>query len=364
MGNKKKRQTNTVTAKKQTSNVASDVINNKKEKQKQTAGNKGTEEEKLIANKPRNNLSNEIDSTENNEELKSAKARMDDLLVLHSYSTPKMSASDASKKLNVMIATPCYGAMVTEGYLQSIVSAIQILHSAGVQCTLFTMGNESLITRARNACVAFFLSADVEFTHLLFIDADIKFNPHTILRLLQFNKPVVAAAYPKKCVNFNKVTNFVKARGDLSTLTSEEMQALSLDYVINIATDVVEKRENDRIFLKQEQGFVRVSEAGTGFMMIEKETLLLMKVKYPELRYKNDVEGYSANNPKINDNFYLFFDTMLDPVSNRYLSEDYAFCHRCKKIGIPIWLDTVSSLTHIGTYSFVGNISYLFTREA
>jgi hypothetical protein len=42
------------------------------------------------------------------------------------------------------------------------------------------MGNESLITRARNTLVSQFLDADKKdpdsFTHLMFIDSDIGFN--------------------------------------------------------------------------------------------------------------------------------------------------------------------------------------------
>ena len=46
------------------------------------------------------------------------------------------------------------------------------------------MGNESLITRARNTLVSQFLDADKEddsLTHLMFIDADIGFRGEAVL---------------------------------------------------------------------------------------------------------------------------------------------------------------------------------------
>ena len=63
------------------------------------------------------------------------------------------------------------------------------------------------------------------------------------------------------------------------------------------------------------------------------------------------------------DNCYAFFDTMIDPVSNRYLSEDYAFCRLWQKIGGKIYADVASSLTHYGTYSFKGNVSHKFAEQ-
>ena len=46
----------------------------------------------------------------------------------------------------------------------------------------FFIFNESLITRARNYLVDEFLRAE-EFTHLMFIDSDINFNPKDVLSL-------------------------------------------------------------------------------------------------------------------------------------------------------------------------------------
>ena len=55
---------------------------------------------------------------------------------------------------------------------------------------------DSLVTRARNKLVTEFLKTDC--THLFFIDADISFEPDDLIRVLAFNKPLVAAPYPIK----------------------------------------------------------------------------------------------------------------------------------------------------------------------
>ena len=61
------------------------------------------------------------------------------------------------KTLGVMIATPCYGGQLSEGYLHGLLNTITIASKNKFQCHVNTMGNESLITRARNTLVTQFL---------------------------------------------------------------------------------------------------------------------------------------------------------------------------------------------------------------
>jgi len=54
--------------------------------------------------------------------------------------------------VNLMVATPAYGGLVHTDYAMSLLD----LAREGVRFSLVTMGNESLITRARNALLAAF----------------------------------------------------------------------------------------------------------------------------------------------------------------------------------------------------------------
>ena len=58
---------------------------------------------------------------------------------------------------------------------------------------------------------------------------------------------------------------------------------------------------------------------------------------------------------------FALFDTMIEPESKRYLSEDYTFCRRCQQLGIQIFMDPTINLDHQGTYLFEGNIGNQFT---
>ena len=64
------------------------------------------------------------------------------------------------KKLGVMIATPCYGGQLNEAYLHGILNVTTKAGKEGFSVHLNTMGNESLITRARNTLVTQFLDAE------------------------------------------------------------------------------------------------------------------------------------------------------------------------------------------------------------
>jgi hypothetical protein len=129
----------------------------------------------------------------------------------------------------------------------------------------------------------------------------------------------------------------------------QELARLGLEYVLNLVDEDLPADGN----IPVTQGFVRVGKCGTGFMMIERSVFTTMATYYPELRYENDITGY--DNAHTRGNFWGFFDTLIHPESRRYLSEDYAFCHRWTQCGGEIWMDVESTLTHQGGYAFTGS---------
>ena len=232
---------------------------------------------------------------------------------------------DMIRKHNVFFATPCYGGLVTDQFFVSMFRTSQLLMSHGINFRITTLRNESLVTRARNIMVAMFLESDC--SHLMFIDADIEFDAESVLRALAYDKPIMAAAYPKK--------------------------ALPIQYAINFKfKDQATKQ------VRVENGAIEVLDASTGFFLIKREVIEKMIQAYPELHYKND----SNIDEKFNKYCYSFFDTIHDPDDNRYLSEDYTFCRRWQKIGGEIWLDPNTKLNHIGAHTFEGDVSKIINR--
>ena len=250
------------------------------------------------------------------------------------------------RKNHIFIATPCFGGQVTDRYLKSMVELATLFKQHRINFTLSTLSNESLVTRARNTLSAMFLANPI-FTHIMFIDADIGFNPKDVIKLIARDRDVVVGAYPKKNINWNSV--MIKAK-ELNKDNFIELAQNQASYVLNIKFD-----NESRI--KLTKGLISVHDAGTGFMLIKRNVILKMCKNFSETKYKDDI----GHNSKLNEYFYALFDTMIDPDSKRYLSEDYTFCRRWQSIGGEIWLDPTIDLDHIGSHTYSGNISNQFT---
>lgn len=247
-----------------------------------------------------------------------------------------------NKKQCVMIATPCYGGKLSEAYLHGIMSVTQSAAKNNYSVHLNTMGNESLITRARNTLVSQFLDQDEDdsniYTHLMFIDSDIGFNGDAVTRMLLSDYDIACGVYPRKAIEWERIPELVKK-------SEEYLEQRALGYNLNFS---------DPNNIEVENGFTEVMDAATGFMCIKKEVFKKMIKAYPNLKYTTDqiINGkkYGSNN------CYAFFDCIIDEKSNRYLSEDYSFCRLWQKIGGKIHVDLRSPLTHYGTYPFSGNV--------
>ena len=242
------------------------------------------------------------------------------------------------------IATPCYGGALTEPYFRSTIKLMTFFNGHKIPLAFGTIANESLVTRARNVLLAYFLNSD--YTHLMFVDADIEFQTDDILKLWMHDKDVVVGAYPKKGVNWSHIKESILL--DPSKQHSDQqIGALGSDYAINFQFTDRSKKQ-----VGVENGLIKLHDAGTGFMMIKREAILKLIKQYPEIKYNNDVQMGGVD---LKDNFYALFDTMIDPVDKRYLSEDYTFCRRWQEMGGDIWLDPSISLNHYGSFCFQGN---------
>lgn len=229
----------------------------------------------------------------------------------------------------LFIATPCYNGIVNAQYTQSLVNFTSLALQNNLKFGYFTRSNESLITRARNDLVFTFMQSPA--THLMFIDADINFDPSDILKLLYYDKDIVTGAYPTKMIDWQNMST-------AKTNSVKELQQKAIKYASGF---------NDK---KNKDGLIEVTYGATGFMLIKKEVIKKMINRYPEVSYMPEV--YDNENerglPK-----YALFDTMI--YNNKYLSEDYTFCHRWQQMGGKIYLDPTIVLDHVGTYTFKGS---------
>jgi len=253
---------------------------------------------------------------------------------------------------HIFIATPCYGGQIGEPYFRSMMRLAILCNKYDIQFTVSTLANESLITRGRNTLVSFFMEHP-EATHLFFIDADIEFDPNDLLRMVAYDRPITVGAYPKKAINWNSIIDASRRNEEE---TAETIEGHSSNYVVNF--DFVKNEEGKPTpQIQIRDNLIKLKDAGTGFMCIKKEVVQQMFDAHPELKYANDINV----DKKFEKHMYALFDTMIDPESRRYLSEDYTFCRLWQNMGGEVFLDPRTALNHVGHYTFRGNIRKLIT---
>ena len=239
----------------------------------------------------------------------------------------------------IMIATPCFGGVVTQSYMTSVLKLIQAAPGLGFGTTLAMLGYDSLVPRARATLVGSFLDNEAA-THLLFIDADIGFEIEQFLRLLNADKEFAAALYPVKALDWDQMP-------DRCTRGAEPLPQGPLNYVGTFVRGPEAKRDGD---------FATASYAGGGFQLIRRSVILDMVAAYPETKFSRLLATPTGERPS--ENLYALFDTFIDRETGEYLSEDYAFCRRWRDMGGEIWLDRNSRLTHTGVFDYRGQHEY------
>lgn len=217
-------------------------------------------------------------------------------------------------KVHLHIGIPCYGGLVSEPTMTSFLRFILLASKVGLQWSLDTMVNESLVTRARNNLMAKMMTNKVA-THFMFIDADIRFQPESIFQMISSGKEVIGGLYPKK--------------------------ALPVNYVINLKSET-----------KVQGDLFTVDTIGTGFLMFQRHVYEKLIAAHPETKYVDDVGLGKQFEPMM----YSIFDVKIDEKGH-YLSEDWLFCRRWSALGGDIWAHGKALLNHVGHYEFQGDLS-------
>jgi len=207
---------------------------------------------------------------------------------------------------NLKILTPCYGGQVTAGYFHSMMNFFPYAMENGIPFSVETMPNCSLISLGRDIMLGRALEDD-SWTHIMWIDADLRFEPQCIHSMVLNDKDIIGGFYPKK--------------------------GLPIDY----ASSPTPGGEDD------ENVFETIYVA-TGFMLIKREVITAMLEHYgDELTF-----SYQGSNNYVD----LFAPLIQKENNNLYLTEDYAFCYRAKALGFKCFMSKLFELPHTGQFEF------------
>lgn len=251
------------------------------------------------------------------------------------------------RKRKLLVATPMYGGMCAGTYTKSTTDLVKLCAKYGVEVNFYYLFNESLITRARNYLADEFMRTD--YTHMLFLDSDIGFDPNDVVAMLALMGPeteydIMCAPYPKKVIAWEKIKEAVD-RG-FADQDANVLERFVGDFVFNPAKGTAEMKISEP---------VEVLEGGTGFMMIQRRAFEKFDQAYPQQKYKPD-HVRTANFDGSRE-IMAYFDTVIDPETKRYLSEDYMFCQWARRADIKVWLCPWMKTSHMGSYFFGGSLA-------
>ena len=243
------------------------------------------------------------------------------------------------QQTKLFVATPMYGGMCTGMYSSAIMQMVGVCGKNGIQMYYSFMMNESLITRARNSMAYDFMETDA--THLMFIDADIAFNPADIPRMVSADKDIICGLYPKKEINWVQVSEAVKAG-----VPPDQLHLHTGAFVLNLAHGETQTTGNVN-------EPIEIANGGTGFMLIKRKVFEALNDKVPS--YTNDMYHAVDVVRKVKI-IKEFFATSIDEESNRLLSEDYHFCKISRMAGFKVFCAPWANFSHTGSYNFSGTL--------
>jgi hypothetical protein len=211
-----------------------------------------------------------------------------------------------AQSANLLIGTPAYGGQVHVDY----VSSLLVFQRQGIVFSLMTIGNESLITRARNTIISTFHQRR-EFTHLLFLDGDVHLPQEGLSRMIACGKDVVGAAVPLKALSPEgaRIFNIGRTIGeDGPLLLTERVGTAALLLSRNAADALVDDARGDGRVYEQSDAQAVI---GAGHA-----------IHYDVFR--------------------------VGVVEGEYLSEDYWACHALRRLGFAIHVDPTIVTRHNG----------------
>jgi hypothetical protein len=250
--------------------------------------------------------------------------------------------------MKVLIATPVYGDTISTGCHLSILETIgffarEFPHIEFQSRVLST----SFFPHARNALVSQFLN-DESYSHLLFVDSDMGFTPELVAKMLAFGKPVVGAIYPEKSRSFDAFRRLLQS--DSNTMRA---QLASVDYVYGGDALVTTKGRDGVEEIEVIDGFVRVTRAGTGILLVAREAAEKIRDRFPELWTAEPTDWVRSTGHMSGGLLQCF--AVIPSDDGVEIGADIAFSKRwVEGCGGEIWSCVDEAIIRTGSENYVG----------
>ena len=216
----------------------------------------------------------------------------------------------------IFVASPIFKT-TTRHTVTSLVELAVALTARGWWGSLGCLSRPDIAT-LRDAFVTVWYDQMQDRTHILQIDDDMDFDPQLIFDMVEFDKPIVGAIYPKK-------TSPLQFVGDPLDSPPEPVNGHQLQRWV-----------------------------GAGVLLIRRDAIDTMLAKMPEIidtriakqSIKDLLQYFNCNR------IFRLFDEV--ETEDGPLGEDYSFCHRARQCGLEIWANVAHRIIHVGEYGYQG----------
>jgi hypothetical protein len=223
--------------------------------------------------------------------------------------------------LFVQVATPSLDKKYGGEYVESLMNIRTTLEHFGAEFDWVKFPGCSDLPHARNKILAKFTDHP-KATHLMKIDCDIGSDAKDVVRFITSQRDFVAGAGCKK--------------------------QLPLEWCIGNNSEIDGKKEHCVFKKTGDQIVAYPKSVGTGFVMITKQCALRMRQAYPETMY---IDMHD------NEKVWALYDPVIIVNGEHRMRhfDDFAFCHRWRKIGGVVAVFPDVHLKHTGMHTFEGS---------
>lgn len=211
--------------------------------------------------------------------------------------------------IRVFICVCCYDGVTAET-VYSLFGAKEALMRNGIDSELEIVSENCHIDDSRNYALRDFLESQCDC--MVFVDADVRFDPEDLVRLIRYDRDVVAGVYPKK------------KDGD--------------DYPVMFI--------GGEIWIDKD-GLIEVEGVPTGFLKISRPAAEKVSESAPKFVNQNEETRHTLKISEV-------FKRQITDFTR--LGGDYEFCRRWRSVGGQIFVDPLMRFGHRGNMEFEGGL--------
>lgn len=254
--------------------------------------------------------------------------------------------------MRILIGTPTGDGMVNMQYMRAIrelETAFKTQEPPIASDVVFV--TSSFLPFSRNGLASVVLEQRA-YTHLLFVDSDMGFQPEAVLKLLKADKDVIGCLYPKRTIDYAR---FHRVAQEVENV--DQARSIALDYA---ASEQLQKRAIDTLAGKRlvhvmEHGLIRTLRLGMGLTLIKREVFERMAEKLPDIVVDTKKAVHYAAMGLRGRVIQCFASVSVNNIS---MSEDLSFCRRwTEDCGGEIWACVDQRISHFGGAEFTGTMS-------